>query len=99
MPRLLGADPIRTSDICTSERVVFAALAEGPKTIFEIEGWTPVRGHDKRRRQQTICRCLHRLIDYGVVEQTSRTRISPQSGWPCKIYRLTRFGEVLWHSD
>jgi hypothetical protein len=83
------------SDLCPPERRVFDALAKTAKTIQEIERWGAFRGRDARARQQCVCRCLHRLIDKGLAEKTSRRRPDGQRAWDCAIYRLTRKGE-LW---
>jgi len=75
-----------------------AALAHGSKTLQEIEEWGAFRGGTRRLRQQCVCRCLHRLIHSRLAEVTSRRRPAGVKLWPCKIYRLTYLGEMIWAS-
>jgi hypothetical protein len=75
-----------------------AALAHGAKTLQEIEEWGSFRGKDRRARQQAVCRSLNRLVLAGFAEATSRRRRAGVSLWPCKIFRLTYLGEVIWAS-
>ena len=89
---------LELNDLCPPERRVLLALGKGPKTIQEIERWGNFNGATARRRQQTVCRCLHRLIHKGLAEKTSRKRPEGTQGFMCRIYRLTWSGEMLWGS-